>query len=76
MQELKRCPACGATSPMRETYNGSLWIECPECGMRGPTAADMWEQVENAWNALPRRHIIEPNDVDCAGCPHRRPKEW
>lgn len=30
MQELKRCPACGATSPMRETYNGSLWIECPE----------------------------------------------
>ncbi len=48
MQELKQCPACGATSPMRETYNGSLWIECPECGMRGPTAADMWEQVENA----------------------------
>ena len=26
----------------------------------------------NAWNALPRRHEITPNAVDCQGCPERQ----
>ena len=75
MQELKSCPACGSTDVAREEFREALWIECQNCGMRGPAASDKWEWVETVWNALPRHPAGTPNDALCAGCPCHPQKE-
>lgn len=74
-KELKPCPACHSKKVSREQYKDEVWIECLQCGMRGPSfnspiANDIL--AERAWNALPRAPHITPNDVDCKGCPERR----
>ena len=77
-QELKPCPACGASVRLEggdQWYNqNSFVIRCedPTCGCIrvGDTERD---ECIRRWNALPRAPHITPNDVDCKGCPERRP---
>lgn len=74
-KELKPCPACHSEELSREYYGGEVWIECLQCGMRGPifeTQIGDETLAEEAWNNLPRAPHITPNDVDCKGCPERR----
>lgn len=77
-QELKPCPACGASVRLEggdQWYNqNSFVIRCedPTCGCIrvGDTERD---ECIRRWNSLPRAPHITPNDVDCKGCPERRP---
>lgn len=77
-QELKPCPACGASVRLEggdQWYNqNSFVIRCedPTCGCIrvGNTERD---ECIRRWNSLPRAPHITPNDVDCKGCPERRP---
>ena len=41
--------------------------------MAGPIEACSRDAAIAAWNSLPRAPHITPNDVDCKGCPERRP---
>ena len=81
-QELKPCPACGASVRLEggdQWYNqNSFVIRCedPTCGCIrvGDTERD---ECIRRWNSLPRAPHITPNDADCKGCPERRPGlEW
>lgn len=77
-EELKPCPACGASVRLEggdQWYNqNSFVIRCedPTCGCIrvGDTERD---ECIRRWNSLPRAPHITPNDVDCKGCPERRP---
>lgn len=77
-QKLKPCPACGASVRLEggdQWYNqNSFVIRCedPTCGCIrvGDTERD---ECIRRWNSLPRAPHITPNDVDCKGCPERRP---
>lgn len=72
--KLKPCPACGSSA---ELYAGDVpgrdYVSCAnlDCSVCGPFGNNAEDAVRK-WNALPRRHEITPNSVDCAGCPERR----
>lgn len=68
---LKPCPHCGSSA---ELYAGDVpgrdYVSCAslDCSVCGPFGNNAEDAVRK-WNALPRRHEITPNAVDCAGCP-------
>lgn len=71
--KLKPCPHCGSTD-LQVCWNSVYedhYVRCYNCRMQGPEIYGR-EAASEAWNSLPRRHEITPNDVDCAGCPERR----
>lgn len=71
--KLKPCPHCGGTD-LRVYWNDIYekhYVRCHACHMQGPEIYGR-EAAADAWNAIPRRHEITPNSVDCAGCPERR----
>lgn len=66
-KELKPCPACHSEELSREYYGRDVWIECLQCGMRGPSFKSPIVNgilAEKAWNALPRAPHITPNEAD------------
>lgn len=74
MQELKPCTACGGTDIRIgfDCLEERHYALCCDCLMRGPGKLGDDNRAKDAWNSLPRRHEIMPNDVDCADCPERR----
>ena len=67
--KLKPCPHCGGTD-LQVDWNSVYechFVRCYNCHMQGPEIYGR-ENAAKAWNALPRRHEITPNAVDCAGC--------
>lgn len=71
--KLKPCPHCGGTD-LRVYWNDIYekhYVRCHACHMQGPEIYGR-EAAADAWNAIPRRHEITPNSVDCQGCPERR----
>lgn len=67
--QLKPCPHCGGTD-LQVDWNSVYechFVRCYNCHMQGPEIYGR-ENAAKAWNALPRRHEITPNAVDCAGC--------
>ena len=74
-EELKPCPVCHGKELSRESYGDEVWIECLQCGIRGPSFKSPIVNdilAEKAWNTLPRAPHITPNEADCKGCPERR----
>lgn len=71
-EELKPCPACGNKNVVTRRACDNYFVRCPYCCMSGPMDYVI-AVAEAAWNALPRAPHITPNDVDCKGCPERRP---
>lgn len=70
--KLKPCPHCGGTHvEMCWDLQHCSYVLCHACLMQGPGILGD-ENAAKAWNALPRRHEITPNSVDCQGCPTRR----
>ena len=80
-EELKPCPICGENMNLMVMKNNHpiaadkpYYIQCGNgCLCAGPTASATADAAITAWNALPRAPHITPNDVDCKGCPERRP---
>lgn len=61
------CPACNGEADYKEG-DGRMFVECPSCGMRGPSLSLNWknmpdvaakESVIAQWNLLPRFSDIE-----------------
>lgn len=74
-EELKPCPnpKCGKMACLNVIdASGLSNIFCPSCEMTGPVEISEAAAI-TAWNSLPRAPHITPNDVDCKGCPERRP---
>lgn len=80
-EELKPCPICGENMNLMVMKNNHpiaadkpYYIQCGNgCLCAGPTASATADAAITAWNSLPRAPHITPNDVDCKGCPERRP---
>jgi len=55
MPELKPCPAWACQGELVESKQDgdSFYIECTECGMRGPVEPDPYH-AQQSWNWLPR----------------------
>lgn len=66
MPELKPCPAWACQGELVESKQDgdSFYIECTECGMRGPVELDPYH-AQQSWNWLPRalRWTHEPPKV-------------
>lgn len=71
-EELNPCPACGEKNVVTRQACDHFFVKCQHCCMFGPIH-DTIVLAEAAWNNLPRAPHITPNDVDCKGCPERRP---
>ncbi len=71
-EELKPCPACGADTIEAYSIKGTYQAACWNCHMRGPRKVEKSAAIA-AWNSLHITPHITPNDVDCKGCPERRP---
>lgn len=55
MPELKPCPAWACQGELVESKQDgdSFYIECTECGMRGPVEPDPYH-AQQSWDWLPR----------------------
>ena len=55
MPELKPCPAWACQGELVESKQDgdSFYIECTECGMRGPVEPDP-DHAQHSWDWLPR----------------------
>ena len=71
-EELRPCPACGADTIETYSIKGTYQAACWNCHMRGPRKVEKSAAIA-AWNSLHITPRITPNDVDCKGCPERRP---
>ena len=71
-EKLNPCPACGEKNVVTRQACDHFFVKCPHCCMFWPIH-DTIVLAEAAWNNLPRAPHITPNDVDCKGCPERRP---
>lgn len=72
--QLKPCPACGASVKITggDSWHNQkeFWIVCEACHCVrvGDTEKD---ECIKRWNALPRHHDISPDKVDCTSCQER-----
>ena len=71
--QLKPCPHCGDTDLIIYGKGSEKhYVRCHGCDMQGPKIYGREKAAADAWNAIPSRHEITPNSVDCQGCPERR----
>jgi hypothetical protein len=61
MSELNPCanPTCREQAEVEYAVNGKVFVQCPYCGLRGPSA-EVEDEAKELWNALPRRLPAEP----------------
>jgi hypothetical protein len=64
MAELKPCPFCGG-APKEKLSNGWMWIECRDCGAKGP--AERFGHGGNHDGAWNKRALGSVKDTDRKG---------
>lgn len=73
--QLKPCPACGASVKITggDSWHNQneFWIVCEACHCVRVGDTEKEECIKR-WNALPRHNDISHDKVDCAGCPERQ----
>lgn len=52
-REILHCPNCGSVKVSMQRDVGASYVECEECGMRGPVKRTP-EPALQEWNSLPR----------------------
>lgn len=55
------CPGCGGEHNRCWWHFGELWVECDDCGWKGPTAAES-DEARLAWNT--RAPILSAEEME------------
>ena len=59
--EFKRCPFCGGGALMKQDQQDRFFVECSECGARGPALFSENKAAE-AWDKRDKLGVITARD--------------